>query len=64
MSVGATLGGLFALAVVSFADCVEADCSVQRVVGVLGHAIAGGGLGTVAGLLLYLFNRLAFWLRK
>lgn len=57
MTIGIVLGGLFGLAVVSFADCAGPDCMYQRVVGVLGHAAGAGVAGATAGLLAYGFVR-------
>ena len=51
LAIGAALGGLFGLAVVSFADCAGPDCTYQRVVGVFGHAAGVGAAGALAGLL-------------
>ena len=46
---GALLGTLFALAVVSFADCAGPNCGSERVIGVLGHAAAGAAMGLLLG---------------
>jgi hypothetical protein len=51
--VGGLLGSLFALAVVSFADCAGAHCAEERVVGLLGHAAAGAVVGAAAGAVVY-----------
>ena len=50
---GASLGLLFALAVVSFADCAGPHCAGERAVGLLGHAAGGAVLGAAAGVLVY-----------
>ena len=55
---GALLGTLFALAVISFADCAGPACGRERVIGVAGHALAGGGAGAVLGVILSLIARL------
>jgi hypothetical protein len=52
LAIGLALGGLFGLAVVSFADCAGPDCTYQRVVGVLAHAAGVGVAGAIAGLLV------------
>jgi len=53
--IGAVCGGiagtLFALAVVSFADCSGPHCNRERVTGVLLHLLAGIGVGGAVGLL-------------
>ena len=53
-AIGAAAGALFALAVVSLADCAGPRCGYERVVGVLGHAAAGGAAGLLVGALLRL----------
>ena len=53
MTIGIVLGGLFGLAVISFADCAGPDCMYQRVVGVLGHAAGAGVAGATASLLAH-----------
>lgn len=50
LTIGLLLGGLFGVAVVSFADCAGSDCTYQRVVGVLAHAAGVGVAGAIAGL--------------
>jgi hypothetical protein len=59
--VGATLGTLFAAAVVSFADCAGPNCNAERVIGLLGHAAAGAVAGGLLGLLAFLLARLRRW---
>jgi hypothetical protein len=60
MRIGAITGGiaatLFALAVVSFADCSGPHCNRERVTGVLLHLLAGVGAGGAVGLLLALIH--------
>jgi hypothetical protein len=46
LTIGVVLGGLFGLAVVSFADCAGPDCLYQRMVGVSAHAVGVGVAGT------------------
>jgi hypothetical protein len=58
LTVGSVLGGLFGLAVVSFADCSGPDCTYQRVVGVVAHAAGAGVAGGAAGLLVHAVVRL------
>jgi hypothetical protein len=58
LTIGAVLGGLFGLAVVSFADCVGRDCTYQGVVGVIAHAASAGAIGAGAGLLVDALVRL------
>jgi hypothetical protein len=60
-AVGATLGTLFAAAVVSFADCAGPNCDAERVIGLLGHAAGGALAGALLGLLALLLVRLARW---
>ena len=55
---GAALGTLFAIAVVSFADCAGPSCSSERVVGIIGHALGGGLVGALAGVLIAAVARL------
>ena len=57
LTTGTALGGLFGLAVVSFADCAGPDCTYQRIVGVVGHAAGGGVAGGTASLLGHTFVR-------
>ena len=65
LAIGLVLGGLFGLAVVSFADCAGPDCTYQRVVGVLAHAAGVGVAGALAGLLAHAVVRShqRFWNR-
>lgn len=56
--IGVTLGGLFGLAVVSFADCAGTDCTYQRVVGVTAHAAGVGVVAATASLLVQTLVRL------
>jgi hypothetical protein len=58
LTIGIALGGLFGLAVVSFADCAGPDCTYQRVVGVVAHAAGAGVVGATAGLLVLTLVRL------
>ena len=62
--IGAWVGGipatLFAIAVVSFADCSGPDCARERVLGVLGHAAGGAAAGALLGLVVWAVHRLAF----
>jgi hypothetical protein len=58
LTIGVALGGLFGLAVVSFADCAGPDCTYQRVVGVFAHAVGVGVAGATAGLLVHILVRL------
>jgi len=58
LTIGVALGGLFGLAVVSFADCAGPDCTHQRLVGVLAHAAGVGVAGATAGLLVHTLVRL------
>jgi hypothetical protein len=60
-TVFAVLGGLFALLVVSFADCAGPSCGRERVVGVLGHAAAGLVLGALLGAVVALVRH---WRRR
>lgn len=64
LTIGAVLGGLFGLAVVSFADCAGPHCTYQRVVGVITHAAGVGVLGATAGLLVHSLVRLVQRFRK
>ena len=57
-AIGATLGALFAFAVISFADCAGPSCSYERMVGVLGHALAGALAGALLGLAVAMVARL------
>ena len=52
-AVGAALGLLFALAVVSFADCAGPGCAGERLTGLAFHAALGAGLGAAVGALVY-----------
>ena len=63
LTIGMALGGLFGLAVVSFADCAGPDCTYQRVVGVVGHAAGAGVATATAGLLVQALVRLLHRLR-
>lgn len=47
---GAAVGVLFALAVISLADCAGPSCAYERVIGVAGHAAGGALLGAMLGL--------------
>lgn len=47
---GAAVGALFALAVISLADCAGPNCAYERVIGVGGHAAGGAILGALLGL--------------
>ena len=58
LTIGIALGGLFGLAVVSFADCTGPDCTRQRVFGVVVHAAGAGVLGAAASLCVHTFVRL------
>jgi hypothetical protein len=58
LTIGLALGGLFGLAVVSFADCSGPGCTYQRVIGVIAHAAGVGALGAIAGLLVQAVVRL------
>jgi hypothetical protein len=51
--IGAALGFLFALAVVSFADCAGPHCAGERVVGLAGHAAGGAVIGAACGALAW-----------
>ena len=51
MTIGIVFGGLFGLAVASFADGAGPDCMYQRTVGVLGHAAGAGVAGATASLI-------------
>jgi hypothetical protein len=53
---GGIAGTLFALAVVSFADCSGPHCNRERISGVLLHLLAGAVTGGAAGLLLALLR--------
>ena len=55
--IGAAAGTLFALAVVSIADCNGPNCPEERVVGVAGHALAGAAVGALAGGVTWLVRR-------
>jgi hypothetical protein len=57
LTIGSALGGLFGLAVVSFADCAGPDCTYQRIVGVVAHTAGGGVAGATSGLLVGAFVR-------
>ena len=52
LTIGVVLGGLFGLAVVSFADCIGPGCMYQRVFGVVAHAAGVGVIGAAGGLLV------------
>ena len=54
---GAVLGALFALAVISFADCAGPNCASERVTGILGHAAAGAAAGLLLASLVGLAGR-------
>jgi hypothetical protein len=58
LTIGIALGGLFGLAVVSFADCAGPDCMHQRMLGVVAHAAGAGVAGATASLLVHAFVRL------
>lgn len=60
--VGGTLGALFGLAVVSFADCAGPNCAYEQLIGVLGHAVGGAGAGSVIALLLLATSRVLVWI--
>jgi hypothetical protein len=64
MLIGVWIGGasatLFALAVVSFADCSGPDCARERVLGVLAHAVGGASGGALLGLMAWAVRRLVF----
>ncbi len=64
MRIGAWAGRipatLFALAVVSFADCSGPDCASERVLGVLGHAAGGAAVGALVGLKAWAVRWLLF----
>jgi hypothetical protein len=49
--IGGVAGGLFAVAVVSFADCSGPHCNRERVLGVLLHLGLGMGIGAAVALL-------------
>lgn len=55
-AIGGALGAAFGLAVVSFADCTGPECTEERVVGVVGHALAGVAVGAVIGGIIYLIR--------
>lgn len=55
--VGAAVGTAFALAVVSLADCAGPTCTGERVVGVVGHALAGAAVGALGGGMVYLVRK-------
>jgi hypothetical protein len=57
LTIGVALGGLFGLAVVSFADCAGPDCTYQRVVGVFAHAVGVGVASATASLLVRLLQQ-------
>jgi hypothetical protein len=67
LTIGVVLGGLFGLAVVSFADCSGPGCTYQRVVGVVAHAAGVGVIGAAGGLfvqtLVGLLQRFGDWSR-
>jgi hypothetical protein len=44
-----SMAALFAVAVVSFADCAGDHCARERVIGVAGHALGGMVLGALIG---------------
>ena len=58
LTIGVAFGGVFGLAVVSFADCPRPDCSYQRIFGVVAHAAGAGVAGVAASLLVHAFVRL------
>ena len=58
LTIGVVLGGLFGLAVVSFADCAGSGCTYQRLVGFFAHAVGVGVAGATAGLLAHILVRL------
>lgn len=62
-ALGALLASLFALAVVSFADCAGPGCAQERVLGVAGHALAGALSGLLLGGIVFLLLRLIADLR-
>jgi hypothetical protein len=49
LTIGVVLGGLFGLAVISFADRAGSGCTDQRVVGFFAHAVGGGVAGAHSG---------------
>lgn len=55
---GAAAGALFALAVISLADCAGPSCTYERVIGVAGHAAGGALLGAALGLVAAAIGRL------
>jgi hypothetical protein len=50
---GALAGLLFALAVISFADCAGPNCTEERVVGVIGHVLGGALIGEAVWVVAY-----------
>jgi hypothetical protein len=54
---GAAVGAAFALAVISMADCAGADCTWERINGLLGHAVLGSAIGACLGGIVFLGRR-------
>lgn len=58
---GGLIGLLFALAVISFADCAGPGCTGERITGVLGHVLGGAVLGAAFGAVAYGLWRAVRW---
>lgn len=55
--IGAVLGFAFGTAVVALADCSGPHCFGERVMGVVGHGLAGAVAGALAGGAVHLVRR-------